>query len=260
MPRIDDALTVLIDEKAEIYPPNDAAFLKRIYASGLDVYVDRLRAIGFEGMRRVLDAGCGFGQWSLSLGVMNQSVTAIDISESRVDFTNLAAKEICPGKVEAHTGAIDRVDLPDAFFDGIFCYGVLFLTPWKETLAEFTRLLKPGGRLYVNANGFGWYKHLWYNAPNPAADYDPTERSARVLLNTWNYRNGRQIEPGMDILIEPDELRSELEALGHGDVLVGGEGTLRSGQGRKVEARPFFQSEYLGDTGVYEVLSTNIAA
>jgi len=249
-------LSHIVNKAAEKMPANDAAFLSRIYASGLDTYANRLRAIGFVGMDSVLDAGCGFGQWSLALADMNASVAAVDVADNRIEFIRRAGESLCPGKISPFVGSTSETNLPAMSFDGVFCYGVLFLTPWKESLAEFARVLKPGGRLYVNANGLGWYKHLWYNAPNPADDYDPTEHAARVLLNTWNYRKGQPIKPGMDILVEPDELRSELENLGFENICVGGEGTLRAGNDPVVEAKSFFQSEYLGDTGVYEVTAT----
>lgn len=65
---------------------NDRLFLQRIYADGLDKYTDRLQAIGFAEHEHVLDAGCGYGQWSLALAGMNQAVSACDISPLRVNF------------------------------------------------------------------------------------------------------------------------------------------------------------------------------
>jgi len=249
----DTILSKLAEEYAPSLSSNDAAFLSRIFSSGLETYIARLQAVGFAGMHQVLDAGCGFGQWSLSLAELNDTVTALDTSPDRITFLNKAASALRFGSLETHVGSIDRTELPAASFDGIFCYGVLFLTPWKQSLAEFSRLLRPGGRLYVNANGLGWYKHLWYNRPNPAKNYDPTEHAAKVLLNTWHYRNSNPIEPGMDILIEPEELHAELEALGFTSIQCDGEGKLRADSSKRTVIQPFFQSDYLGDTGVYEI-------
>lgn len=252
----DVKLQSLVNQAASGLADNDAAFLRRIYGAGLDTYMARLKAVGFAGKGRVLDAGCGFGQWSLSMAELNDAVVSIDVAENRIRFLEKAAEAMCPGKVDAHVGSIGTTGLPEASFDGIYCYGVVFLTPWKESLAEFARLLAPGGTLYVNANGLGWYKHLWYNQPNPAEDYDPKEHAAKVLMNTWQYGKGERVEPGMDILIEPEEMVRELETLGFEAIRSGGEGTLRVNGASNELARPFFQAEYLGDTGVYEVLAT----
>ena len=251
-----DLLSRIVRKALGALPGNDAAFLGRVYSSDLETYVNRLRAIGFINMERVLDAGCGFGQWSLALAGMNARVSAIDAADNRIEFLTKAGETLCPDSIDAFVGRIDDISLPGAVFEGVFCYGVLFLTPWKKSLAEMTRVLKPGGQLYVNANGLGWYKHLWYNAPNIADDYDPTEHAAKVLLNTWKYRKGEPLWAGVDILIEPDEIRAELEALGYGDIRMGGEGTLRTDSAPDLDVKPFFQPEYLGDTGVYEVLAT----
>lgn len=255
MSSTDEKIQSIVNHAAPGFSDNDAAFLRRIYGSGLEPYMDRLRVLGFEGKGRVLDAGCGFGQWSLSMAELNDAVVSIDVANNRIQFLQEAAETICPGKVEAHVGSVGTTDLPDASFDAVFCYGVVFLTPWKESLAEFARLLSSGGTLYVNANGLGWYKHLWYNQPNPAKDYDPKEHAAKVLMNTWQYGKGEPVEPGMDILIEPDEMVHELRKLGFDSIRSGGEGTLRVNGASHESARPFFQAEYLGDIGVYEVLA-----
>lgn len=252
MHSVNTQLKQLVDDYSLTLCANDAAFLGRIFSTGLETYASRLQAAGFSGMGAILDAGCGFGQWSLSLADLNQSVTAIDVSPDRIDFLNKAAKALAL-PLETHVSSIDATGLTANSFDAVFCYGVLFLTPWKESLAELSRLLRPGGRIYVNANGLGWYKHLWYNRPNAARDYDPAERAGKVLLNTWNYHNNAPVENGMDILIEPEELQIELETLGFSSILRAGEGQLRIGESATGDVQSFFQSEYLGDTGVYEM-------
>ncbi len=73
---------------------NDQRFLQRIYSEGIDKYKDRLRAISFVGHERVLDAGCGYGQWSLALAELNQTVSACDMSSLRVDFLSNLVKNL----------------------------------------------------------------------------------------------------------------------------------------------------------------------
>lgn len=243
-------------QRCEILSDNDQAFLQRIYSSGINKYTARLKAIGFSDIGNVLDAGCGFGQWSLALTELGNTVTAIDASKPRVTFISQAADLLGIDTLTTRQTTLDDTGLLDNSMDGIFCYGVIFLTPWKESLAELARILKPGGKLYVNANGFGWYKHLWYNKPNATTDYDPTEHAANVLLNTWNYANGQPIKPGYDILVEPGELQEELVRLGFENMQYGPEGTLLDPKAGKIDVSPFFQGEYLGDLGVYELMAT----
>ncbi len=247
-----------VDAATPRFSPNDAGFARRVFDKGLTPYLERIVQYGFAGRGRVLDAGCGFGQWSLALALAGNEVDAVDIAANRVDFlTDVAGALRLP--VRPAQGGIEKTPFPDATFDAVFCYGVLFLTDWKRSVAELLRVLRPGGLLYCNANGFGWYKHLWHTGHNRTPDYDPALRAAKALLNTWNYHNGQPVEPGMDILITPEELAAELTARGACDIRVDGEGLLGT-PAPGAEYRPFFQKEYMGDPGGYEVLAETTAA
>jgi len=140
---------------------NDKLFIQRVYQGGLQKYIDRLMAIGFSGRHHVLDAGCGFGQWSLALASLNDRVDACDVSHLRVDFLSDMARQLDVTNVVIKISGIDIMPYPDNCFDLVYCYGVIFLTPWRQSLHELSRVLKPGGKLYVNANGLGWYNYLW---------------------------------------------------------------------------------------------------
>lgn len=234
---------------------NSGRFLGRVYGSGLPVYARRLAAVGFSGRERVLDAGCGFGQWSLALAGMNAQVVGLDIFQDRVDFVRDAAAALGLGNLRAERGSIEELPFGEQDFDAVYCYGTIFLTRWRRSLAELCRVLKPGGTIYLNANGIGWYKHLWINEPNKASDYDPRERTAKVFLNTWRYGRGEDVEPGMDILIAPEEMEEALRGHGCANIRMAGEGRLRVPGFSGEEPRSFFQETYLGDAGVYEMLA-----
>ncbi len=245
----------LLDRHRGNLKGNDAAFLKRVYSKGIDVYTDRLKQYGFCGLSRVLDAGCGFGQWSLALSTLNSQVNACDASAVRVEVLTRLASDLGITNVSARQATLDSLPYDSASFDGAFCYGVLFLTRWRESLRELARVVRPGGKLYVNANGLGWYKNLWYNLPNPAADYDPKLVAARAFMNTWKYQNGQGSEDGVDIIIEPEQLKEELEKLGFDHIAQAGEGLLLASHPEQAARQAFFKGEYLGDLGVYEVIA-----
>lgn len=244
-----------ISDYAPLLGANAAGFLTRVYKNGIDVYRRRVDRLGFGGMARVLDAGCGFGQWSLALAEANHSVDAVDVAAERLLFLRDLSSRLEMRGIRPLRAGLDATGFPDGHFDAVFCYGVLFLTPWRETLCELARVLKPGGRLYATANGFGWYRHLWRSAHNAAADYDPAMLTPRALRNTLNYRRGLPIESGVDILIEPEELTAELERLGFGRTSVGPEASVAAdgSVGEPIDA--FFPGTYDGDLGVYECLA-----
>lgn len=246
----------VIQKHLPVLGDNSAQFLERVYGDDISTYAKRLEACGFTNHNRVLDAGCGFGQWTLSLAAMNTEVVGLDIFNDRVDFVDDLIASLGVENASVQQGSIESLQFDRHSFDAIYCYGTIFLTRWRESLSELCRVLRPGGTIYLNSNGLGWYKHLWVNEPNKASDYDPRERTAKVFLNTWQYDKGEEIEPGMDILIDPEELKAALGEHGVGNIRVGGEGLLRSPDFIGEAPKPFFQKEYLGDLGVYEVLAT----
>jgi ubiquinone/menaquinone biosynthesis C-methylase UbiE len=245
----------LLNRHKGSFKGNDAAFLERVYSKGIDVYIDRLKQYGFCGLSTVLDAGCGFGQWALALSTLNWKVSACDASAIRVEVLTGLATDLGITNVSARRASLDSLPYDYASFDGVFCYGVLFLTRWRESLRELARVVRPGGKLYVNANGVGWYKNLWYNLPNPAADYDPKLVAARAFMNTWKYQNGQVSEDGVDIIIEPEQLEGELKELGFDQIAQAGEGLLLASHPEQAASQAFFKGEYLGDLGVYEVIA-----
>lgn len=235
--------------------PFELAFAGRNYSKELDVYATRLKQAGFTGHKNILDAGCGFGQWSLAMAGMNEHVEAFDVSATRADFVSAVAQKAGLKNLTATQQYIEKLSYPDASFDAIFCYGVIFLTPWRESLAELIRVLKPGGRLYVNANGFGWYKFLWFTEHNKGPDYDPRRSAANALMNTINYDRTGKTEGG-DIIIDQNELVTRLRENNFTDIETGEEGCLGATDLAAARSKAFFRGEYGGDLGVYEVIAT----
>ena len=255
--RAEDASSIgaVIEQFERRMAPSEAAFVRRVFSGGIEPYSDRVAQYGFTGCEQVLDAGCGFGQWSIALARQNVAVRAIDVAVDRLAFLDALAHRLGHPNIVSKRAQVWNTDDPDGSFDAIFCYGVVFLTPWRRTLAEFARLLKPGGRLYVNANGDGWYRHLASTGHNAGPGYDPRALAARALANTERYRQGLAVDEEAGLVIEPDHLRDELTKLGFRGIRQGAEGTLTITAGAPL-VQPFFQGEYDGRLGVYEILAT----
>jgi ubiquinone/menaquinone biosynthesis C-methylase UbiE len=232
---------------------NDAQFVQRVYSEGLVKYISRIKAIGFTGKRRVLDAGCGFGQWSLALATANDQVTSCDISPQRISFLTQLADELSLSNIETHANKLEALPFEDDSFDAVFCYGVIFLTPWRETLKELHRVLKRGGTLYVNANGLGWYVYLWMEEYNKAVDYDPKSKAAKAMQDTLRYDREGVFEPGSQLIIDPSDLTKELSKIGFESVVVAGEGCLHFDKSASPPLT-FFQDTYYGLPGIYEAI------
>jgi SAM-dependent methyltransferase len=230
-------------------------FCRRVYANGLDRYRRRLDAHGFAGMRRVLDLGAGFGQWSLCLAELNEQVDAVELSNDRATLIGAMAAALDVPNLVVHRENAAATHFTNATFDGLFSYSTVFLTPWRDTIREIARVLAPGGLLYLNANGFGWYRFLWQTRHNESPDYDPRGAVVKTLGNTLAYERNSGYVAGQDVIIEPDQLSQALQAAGFRDIRIGAEGTIfRAGASSQAES--FFAGDYGGDTGVYEVVAT----
>jgi 2-polyprenyl-3-methyl-5-hydroxy-6-metoxy-1,4-benzoquinol methylase len=100
--------------------------------------------------KNVLDAGCAAGyftQYALNRGA---SVTAIDISQKMLDRLAQNSKT---GNLKTYRADLSQplAFLKDAEFDCIICSMTIhYLKDWGPTLAEFYRVLKPGGRLVIS--------------------------------------------------------------------------------------------------------------
>jgi SAM-dependent methyltransferase len=125
---------------------------------GQEFYRRRLRQIGFRG-ERVLDAGCGAGNWTIALAACCTEVVAMDIDPVRVGVT-AGMQKYFDGKISTQIGSIEALPFPDESFDAVFCHGVVFLVDFRKALAELARVLRPGCPLYMTYNGKGWWRHL----------------------------------------------------------------------------------------------------
>ena len=119
---------------------------------------------------RVLDAGCGPGFATLDLSEQvgaQGHVTAFDRNTEYLRHLEqqLAARRI--SNVTLKQGILDNIELPAASFDFIFTKMVLLFMPdLDRVVAEFMRLLRPGGKLLVSDITAYWY----VSPPNPAVD------------------------------------------------------------------------------------------
>lgn len=101
----------------------------------------------------VLETGCGTGHCLVELtrGIGEQGkVVGVDISENML----AEARKLSPQNMELHQCDAAKLAFADATFDGIFTSFTLELFDTPElpgVLAEWRRVLKPGGRLVVVA-------------------------------------------------------------------------------------------------------------
>ena len=78
----------------------------------------------------------------------NGRVIGIDLAENMVRETTADIQRAGRQNVEMRQMSADRLDFPDASFDSVLCGFALWFFPLPyNTLQEFFRVLKPGGRV-----------------------------------------------------------------------------------------------------------------
>ena len=128
------------------------------YLRGIQYHHEYLSRLGMTG-ERVLDAGCGVGNWTIALSSFYDEVFSLEFNKDRLEFTKLAV-EVAKAHSTLLYGSIESLPFEDNFFDGVFCNGVIFLTDYKKSMSELARVLKPGGMMYVSFDEMAWWDHL----------------------------------------------------------------------------------------------------
>ena len=210
-------------------------------------YRQRLKMIDFAECGRVLDAACGMGQWSNALAELNNEVEGIDLMDSRINvaktLTN-AQKNICKFQI----GSIEKLPFPDASFDGVFCYGAFMFTNMKVTLKEFSRVLRPGGRLYINGNTWGWYAHLIIDRGIRGGNYSLIKTASRMILNTF-------VRKSSQIVVTEYFLRKSLSKTGFIVLALDAEGKICMNKSKKQIPPSAYPSKYYKMRSMIETIA-----
>jgi ubiquinone/menaquinone biosynthesis C-methylase UbiE len=110
-----------------------------------ETYLDLARRAGIEPGMKVLDAGCGLGDWALRV--------AREISDVEVQGLTLSAREVGRARergVNAVAGDFHDLPFPGDTFDRVvFLESFWYAREPARVLAEAYRVLKPGGRIFI---------------------------------------------------------------------------------------------------------------
>lgn len=106
---------------------------------------------------RLLDGGCGLGEWTIAYQAKGYHVVGLDISEKTIS----RLKERFPEQ-EFVVGDIRKIPFPDNSFDAYFAWGTFehFEEGLGKCFAEAWRILRPGGYLAISLPFDNRY-HRW---------------------------------------------------------------------------------------------------
>ncbi|MFV8835536.1 class I SAM-dependent methyltransferase [Aquisalimonas sp. APHAB1-3] len=118
----------------------------------------------------VLDVGCGPGVLSLLFAEEGHRVTGVDINEALIDIACSRARE-AEANARFLVGSADALPVPSDSVDICLAPELLEHVPdWQRCLEEITRVLRPGGVLFLTTTnvlcpvqdefrlpGYSWY-------------------------------------------------------------------------------------------------------
>ena len=133
--------------------------------------------------RRILEVGCGVGDFAVHLAHAGATMTAVDFASAAIEMARARAAAHAV-KVDFQTA--DALNLPFASgsFDLLFsCECLEHLPDPAQALREMTRVLRPGGALilttenYSNAMLLAWVVAWWRKEPfNSGSVVQPIEQ------------------------------------------------------------------------------------
>lgn len=133
----------------------------------------------------MLDIGCGAGDLLREYLARDCEAVGLEIDDALVHRHRAAGLDVRLGRAE-------ELPFEDASFDRILCSVVVPYTDPRRTVAEWARVLRPGGIVLATYHGPGYgLRYLWRGETLQQRAY-----GGRMLLNTLSFRVTRRRLPG----------------------------------------------------------------
>ena len=126
---------------------------------------------------RVVDVGCGSGRFLAALGLRGIRAIGVERNRHYVEIGLARGFDIIPG-------AAEHLPLDDRSCDGLICNVALGYMDEPKAVAEWARVLKPGGEVRALLHGPGYALWLIVTAPFLKQKL----YGVRMLLATLVYR------------------------------------------------------------------------
>lgn len=121
-----------------------------VHARGVDL-AEMVAAAQPTGHERVLDAGCGTGHTALTFAPHVAQVIGVDFTDAMLDQARHLADERSLNNVTFRLGDVEQLPFDDGEFDLVVSrYSAHHWPHPQRALAEFRRVLRPGGRLILS--------------------------------------------------------------------------------------------------------------
>lgn len=173
----DAAAQSLMDARINVYGSADAQLGED---SGLATANELVRVCGVTRDEVVLEIGCGVGRVGSKLAKMCREWVGCDVSRAMLEHTRKAMGTQTNFRL-VHLNGRDLPGVADGSIDVVYCSAVfMHLDEWDRYryVCEAFRVLRPGGRIYVDSMNLlgeqGWAQFV------ELAELDPLQRPTRI--------------------------------------------------------------------------------
>ena len=146
------------------------------YVGMRTIAADLIRTLDLPPSARILDAGCGVGgglKWLSAFG----AVTGIDLHPLATRYASQASARVAQASVQG-------LPFPSASFDLVTSFEVLYhlaVTDDEQALAEFVRVLCPGGWLLLRVPAHNWLRGAHDRHIHTRHRYAPPELRQKIV-------------------------------------------------------------------------------
>lgn len=186
------------------------------YKTKLGAFVDEVETkLAFDmfcptkGMK-VLDVGCGTGNFSIKLAQKGCVVTGIDISDKMLEIARKKVKESSID-IDFYNMNIYRLEFPDQHFDAVFSMAAFeFIHAPQNAFKELMRVVKPDGLLLIGTihKNSNWGKLYLESAKKPDSIFRFADFKTLEQLEELDKEN--LIKSGECLFIDPDTEEDKL--------------------------------------------------
>jgi len=122
----------------------------------VDIILKYLRHMDIRSGDKLLEIGCGLGRVLKeihdSFGIRPHGV---DVSSKAIDEARKRVASICG---DLRVSPAERIEYPESFFDKVLCWGTFDLTEQHQSLSEFARISKLGGRVMITGKNDTYFE------------------------------------------------------------------------------------------------------
>jgi ubiquinone/menaquinone biosynthesis C-methylase UbiE len=208
----------------------------------------RIQRLGFSGADTVLDLGCGTGRFAIALAESNRHVVAFDLRESALTTVKQLSRIESRGNICPLMGTATRLPFRNATFDLVFSWQCLNFVNDYVGLAEVLRVLKPGGRAYLNTLSWGAILQRIFHWSRVRRRPELALQGIQILLNTAVLEPiFRKRTAPLYTVYYPGKYDRILKGIdGNFKLWCGPDGSLSSPSGRDIEVLQENQDSYGG--------------